>query len=134
MRFTGAIVRADLFEFHNGFWINLHHVLYRQALLSEQTGAHDLSMTQADRDELRQLSDTERATWSKAVSYYRVSVVQRDLLFDDDLIRTKDQLEDAETSPDPRRSSRRDPRSRRLTRRIKEMRPWRFSFMKHRTA
>ena len=25
-----------IFEFHNGFWINLHHFLYEQAALDEQ--------------------------------------------------------------------------------------------------
>lgn len=93
--------KVDLFEFHSGFWNNLHHFLYRQALLSEpQKGPHNLSLTKADSDELQQLSAGERDTWNEAISYYSNFVVKRDLLFDDDLIQTKDQLENAETSSD----------------------------------
>ena len=93
--------KVDLFEFHSGFWNNLHHFLYRQALLSEpQKGPHNLSLTKADSDELQQLSAAERDRWNEAISYYGNFVVKRDLLFDDDLIQTKDQLENAETSSD----------------------------------
>ena len=93
--------KADLFEFHSGFWNNLHHFLYRQAVLSEpQKGPHNLSLTKADSDELHQLSAGERDTWNEALSYYNNFVVKRDLLFDDELIQTKDQLENAESSSD----------------------------------
>jgi hypothetical protein len=93
--------QAKLFDFHIGFWINLHHFLYRQAQLSEpQSGPHNLALTKADTDELQQLSPPERVIWNDALTYYTLFVVKRDLLFDDDLIRTKDQLEDAEPSSD----------------------------------
>ncbi len=94
-------VKTNLFEFHSGFWINLHHFLYRQAQLSEpQKGAHNLSLTKTDADELQRLSAGERDTWNEALSYYSQFIAKRDLLFDDALIQTKDQLEDAETSSD----------------------------------
>jgi hypothetical protein len=94
-------VPANLFEFHSGFWINLHHFLYRRAQLSEpQNGPHNLALTKVDTDELQQLSAGERNTWNDALSYYSHFVVNRDLLFDDELIQTKDQLEDAELSSD----------------------------------
>ena len=91
-------VKTNLFEFHSGFWINLHHFLYRQAQASEPQGPHPLSISKADSDELQQLSAAELATWNEVLSYYSRSVVNRDLLFDHDLIQTKNQLEDAETS------------------------------------
>lgn len=95
--------QARLFEFHSGFWINLHHFLYRQAQLSEpQSGAHNLALTKADTDELEQLSASERTIWNDALTYYGGSIVKHDLLFDDDLIQIKNQLEDAELSSDLR--------------------------------
>ncbi len=93
--------QPNLFEFHSGFWINLHHFLYRQAQLSvPQRGRSPLSLTKADADELPKLSLAERAAWNDALSYYSQFVVKRDLLFDDELIQTKDRLEDAGASPD----------------------------------
>ena len=93
--------QADLFEFHSGFWINLHHFLYREAQLAEpQKGSDNLALSKADSDELQQLSVAEREAWNEAVSYYGGSLVKRNLLFDDDLSHIKDQLEDAEASPD----------------------------------
>ncbi|MGD0892632.1 MAG: hypothetical protein ABR923_13965 [Terracidiphilus sp.] len=94
-------VQSNLFEFHTGFWINLHHFLYRQAQLSEpQSGSHNLALNKADAEELDLLSASERSTWNDALAYYSTFLVKRDLLFDDDLIQTKDQLEDAELSSD----------------------------------
>jgi hypothetical protein len=93
--------KGDLFEFHSGFWINLHHFLYRQAQsLEPQKGTHTFALTKADSDELQQLSAAERDTWNEAVSYCSNSIVKRDLLFDDDLIQTKNQLENRENSSD----------------------------------
>jgi len=59
-----AAGRADTFEFHNGFWINLHHFLYEQALAQGATppGPQD---------------------WREAVNYYRSEVVKQDLLSDE---------------------------------------------------
>jgi len=92
---------ADLFEFHSGFWVNLHHFLYRETQVSEpQKGPHNLALAKADADELQQLSAGEREAWDQALAYYRRAIVQRDLLFDGELIEAKDQLEDAETSSD----------------------------------
>jgi hypothetical protein len=94
-------VQSNLFEFHSGFWINLHHFLYRQALVSGlQKGPHNVSVNRADSDEFEQLSAGERDTWNEALAYYSNSIVKRDLLFDDELIQTKDQLENAESSSD----------------------------------
>ena len=99
--FAQAESPANLFDFHSGFWINLHHFLYRQALLSRpQQGPHSLALSPADNDELKQLSSMERDSWNAAVAYYTNSLVKRDLLFDEGMITTKNQLEDAEASLD----------------------------------
>jgi len=52
------------FEFHSGFWINLHHFLSEQAM----TGTPQASTSPA---------------WQKAVDYYRREVVTRDWLTDE---------------------------------------------------
>lgn len=98
---TQQNVAPSLFEFHSGFWINLHHFLYRQAQISgPQNGPHNLSLTRADSDELEHLSAAERTAWNEALAYYSRFIVKRPLLFDDELIQSKDRLEDAEASSD----------------------------------
>lgn len=89
---------ANLFDFHSGFWINLHHFLYRQA--QPQKGPRSLVLFGADTDELQHLSPAERESWNAAVAYYAGSIAKRDLLFDDGLITIKDKLEDEEASLD----------------------------------
>src|SRR6185437_2185524 len=92
---------ADLFEFHSGFWVNLHHFLYREAQASmPQKGPHPITLAEADTDEFQRLSANEREAWDQALDYYRRSVAQRELLFDGELIEAKEQLEDAESSAD----------------------------------
>ena len=92
--------KGPLFEFHGGFWINLHHFLYRQAQATEPQRTHNVFVTTADTDELKQLSPQERDSWNQALSYYRNFIVKRDLLFDEELIQAKNELEDAEDSVD----------------------------------
>jgi hypothetical protein len=94
-----AIHTDQLFDFHSGFWINLHHFLYRQAILSEPQKGRALALTTADSDETQRLAPSELASWDNAVSYYLNSVAKRDLLFDDELISVKNELEDNENSP-----------------------------------
>jgi hypothetical protein len=99
--FSLPTVAQPLFEFHSGFWVNLHHFLYLAALSeSPQTGRHAATLTPADEATLRALTPQERSSWDEAVTYYAHSVVQRDLLFDRDLAAAKNRLEDAEASPD----------------------------------
>jgi len=98
---SSATTAEHLFDFHSGIWINLHHFLYWQALLSEpQKGPHPLALYKSDGDALEQLSPAERASWDAAVSYYAKSLVKRDLLFDEGMEAMKNNLEDAEESPD----------------------------------
>lgn len=93
--------QANLFDFHSGFWINLHHFLYREGQLSElEKRSDNLDLGKADSDELERLSSAERGVWHEAVSYYGRFLVKHDLTFDDELIRTKNRLEDAEGSSD----------------------------------
>ncbi len=96
-----APTAQKLFDFHSGLWINLHHFLYWQALsAAPRKGSRPLVLASADQQELRQLSPEEHAVWDAAVAYYAASLVQRDLLFDEGMETIKNQLEDAEASPD----------------------------------
>jgi hypothetical protein len=52
------------FEFHSGFWINLHHFLYEQATTDS-------------------LSPSYPPEWLAALAYYRREVIKRDFLTDE---------------------------------------------------
>ena len=80
---SGAAVDS-LFRFHSRFWPNLHHFAYEQALLTA-----DPPRTRGSRGEVApvdELSGDEAAAWAGAVVFYRDSLIERDLLFDDELI------------------------------------------------
>jgi len=88
----------SLFEFHSGFWINLHHFLYEQAAIAtagpkgtphEAELATDASMSAG-------LSEDESKAWSDALVYYRAKMLRHDLGSDDDLVKIKNRLEDIE--------------------------------------
>lgn len=87
-----------LFDFHSGFWVNLHHFLYAQAKAQQQPKSPAVS--QADTQILSSLSAQQRLVWNDAVSYYADSLIQHDLLLDQELPVIKQQLERAEASPD----------------------------------
>lgn len=90
-----------LFDFHSGFWINLHHFLYLEALSrGPQKGPRPAVVTEEDAAVLGSLSAQERAAWNDAVNYYANSVISRDLLFDRDMGIVKNEIEDAEDSAD----------------------------------
>ncbi len=77
--------RADsLFRFHSRFWANLHHFAYEQALLTADPPRTRGSTGQIAPSE--ELSSGEAAAWRATVTFYRDSMIDRDLLFDDDLI------------------------------------------------
>lgn len=89
-----------LFDFHSGFWINLHHFLYLEALSGKrQKGPHPAIVSRADAEVSNSLSEGERTVWNAAVSYYAHAMIQHDLLFDRNMGAIKNQLEDAEASP-----------------------------------
>lgn len=92
--------KTALFDFHSGFWINLHHFLYRQAVVAGPQKGRQLSLNSADVEELKLLSPGEKTSWDSAVAYYKDSLIQRDLLFDEGMRLIKNELEDAEASAD----------------------------------
>lgn len=87
------------FEFHSGFWINLHHFLYEQALLRKQAAGSGQTANSAT-DMKNQLSSEQRARWDAALDYYKNTMIKRDLLLDDELVRINDQLGQSEGAQD----------------------------------
>ncbi len=96
-----AMEPAKMFEFHSGMWINLHHMLYTQAM-SQSSRPHGRGTTLEadDTAELGRMSAEDKAAWNGAVACYAASVIQRDLLFDRGMGDIKNKLEAAETSTD----------------------------------
>jgi hypothetical protein len=66
-------------EFHSGFWMNLHHVLYAEAWARppETSGRRLVGPLPAPLD--APLTPDERAAWDAAVGYYRRELADRDL-------------------------------------------------------
>src|SRR3954469_20194615 len=78
------------FEFHSGFWINLHHFLYEQALLKKES--KPLAAPK------NPLSPAQQQLWNAAVDYYMSTVIKGDLLTDRDTVIANDELGDAENA------------------------------------
>ena len=90
-----------VFELHSGFWINLHHTLYYEARerLGLVAGAQNgTAVAQNGQKTMRtaSLTPAERNAWDAAVSYYAANYATKDLLFNNDMILLKNQLEEFE--------------------------------------
>ncbi len=88
-----SISPLPVFEFHSGFWLNLHHTLYRQARLQRNSGSSPGAL-------IPNLSATEQKAWEAALAYYAQTYAGKDLLFSLDLVLIKNQLGDFETCDD----------------------------------
>ncbi len=120
-RVAGAAAQGEpgrgaqpVFEFHSGFWINLHHFLYQQARLRDaQTGGpaganETYAAPKGERDagaragssarvSTASLSPEERKAWAEAVDYYAGALADRDLLFNGDMVNINNRLAELET-------------------------------------
>ena len=88
----------NLFEFHSGFWINLHLFLYEQAAIATagpRGTPHEAELA-TDASMAAGLSEDEAKAWSDALVYYRARMLRHDLASDDDMIKIKNRLEDIE--------------------------------------
>ena len=94
------------FDFHSGFWINLHHFLYEEAA-SQDVGPRPTRsepLSTADRTIVAALSPDEQQVWSSAIAYYKAHFLERDLLTNDAMRLLKNRLEDSEAAPTLARS------------------------------
>ncbi|MGA2810897.1 MAG: hypothetical protein ABSG16_05815 [Candidatus Acidiferrum sp.] len=90
-----------VFEFHSGFWLNLHHTLYHEAKaritpVEHQPGKYAHPVEDATALPQVTLTPAEQRAWNDAVNYYAANYATRDLLFSNDLILLKNQLGDFE--------------------------------------
>ena len=95
-----AVSAHQLFEFHSGFWINLHHFLYEQAAIATagpRGTPHEAELA-TDASQTAGLSEDEAAVWSNALAYYRKNMLQHNLLSDEDMVTLKNRLEDLENA------------------------------------
>lgn len=67
----------QLFEFHDNFWMNLHHFVRAVGRGMPAPG---------------ELAAGDRKTWDDGVAFYRAHYVERDLLFDDGMVAIKNEL------------------------------------------
>src|SRR5689334_23228095 len=79
------------FQFQSSYWVNLHQTLFREAVrLDSKLDIQPLDTST--------LTAKESAAWNKAVGYYQQHFHGKRLVFDDELIKINDALEQ---SPDP---------------------------------
>jgi hypothetical protein len=100
---SSAFGPLPVFEFHSGFWSNLHHLLYYEA---KQRGTPSTAAQKGNpppqvklktmKDAATALSPAERLAWDSSVDYYSANYANKDLLFNNDLILLKNQLDDFE--------------------------------------
>lgn len=90
-----------IFQFHSGFWLNLHHFLYLQARIRE---GETISRIETLKDTATTGKDSGAGSgspaWQAAVDYYVKNLAHRDLLFDGGMILIKNRLAELEACPD----------------------------------
>ncbi len=91
-------IPLPVFEFHSGFWINLHHTLYRQARLQRSSAAGANAVTTAAG--MSNLSPAEARAWNAALAFYAKTYADKDLTVSLEMVLIKNQLGDFETCED----------------------------------
>lgn len=98
---TSPPAPPPMFEFHSGFWMNLHEFLYASASASRPpAGGRGIKIQPADTEVLKRLASAQAALWGRSVGYYARHYAARDPLTDDELLAVKTALESHEDSPD----------------------------------
>jgi hypothetical protein len=87
---------VPVFEFHSGFWTNLHHFLYQQARAHNSPGGagKEIPLSTAA------LTADEKHSWAAALDYYSNGFADRDLLFNGDMVLINDRLAEMEACAD----------------------------------
>jgi hypothetical protein len=100
---SSAYGPLPVFEFHSGFWINLHHTLYYEAKLRESPSTAPQKGNPVPQVKLKLMKDAatalspaERIAWDNSVAYYAANYANKDLLFNNELTLVKNQLADFE--------------------------------------
>jgi len=84
-------VESEHLVLHNDPWINLHHFLFQWArnMSEPRPGDRRPSVEVPERTQLGSLEADERQVWGRAVGYCREKLVERDLLFDGELVKLR---------------------------------------------
>jgi hypothetical protein len=88
---------VPVFEFHSGFWINLHHFLYQQARARGTQSSPPSGETPVSTEALTQ---DERSAWAAGLAYYSGGFADRDLLFNGDMVLINNRLAELEACVD----------------------------------
>ncbi len=88
------VLTSELFSFHSDPLLNLHHFLYRWGQVGPEADTDGIDrriiVRDADLQAHDDLSAEERDVWDAAVVFYRNAMIERDLLFDDDMVELRD--------------------------------------------
>src|SRR6516164_7040917 len=91
-----------VFEFHSGFWVNLHHFLYHEARARVAKNSREVGskpsgpVLKPTPGTSPSLSPVEQKAWDRAMAYYAAEFAQKDLAVNLDLVLLKNQLGDFE--------------------------------------
>jgi len=92
-----------VFEFHSGYWVNLHHFLYHEAKVRmaakearDAAGKTAVPVLKQKSASALPMSPAEQKTWDDAITYYIANYADKDQVINIDLILLKDQLGDFE--------------------------------------
>jgi hypothetical protein len=92
-----------VFEFHSGFWVNLHHFLYHEARAGmaakegrDAAGKNSGPALKQAPSSTAALSVPDQKAWDEAIAYYTANYANKDMLVNIDLILLKNQLGDFE--------------------------------------
>jgi len=90
------------FEFHSGFWVNLHHFLYLQARIQnhELTRVGAAATNYSAQAAILPPNAPGAADWARAVDYYVKTFASRDLWIDLGMGMINDRLGEMERCPD----------------------------------
>jgi hypothetical protein len=91
-------VPLPVYEFHSGFWLNLHHTLYRIA--RSQRSSNSTANPGVVNAGVANLSPAEQRVWSAAIAFYSKTYADKDLTISLEMILIKNQLGDFETCDD----------------------------------
>ncbi len=102
---SGTESPVPVFEFHSGFWVNLHHFLYLQArLMNGNTSSTDIARGAAPPDEppvsIIDFPAEEIKAWRAAVAFYAKDLARRDLLLNGDMETINNRLSEMEACAD----------------------------------
>ena len=104
-RIIGSDSPLPIFEFHSGFWVNLHHFLYLQARLTKNNLASTENVRGAaaaneDAVSLNDFPAAEIRDWQSAVAFYSKDLAGRDLNLNGDMETINNRLSEMETCAD----------------------------------